>query len=78
MDITEFIIKFAEQFENTDPKVFTADTNFWELDEWSSLVALSIVSMIDEEYNVSIKSTDIKGIKTIGELYSIVNNKFED
>lgn len=75
MDIQNFIKNFSDQFEATDPSVFTPETNFWELEEWSSLIALSIVSMIDEEYNVAIKSADIKGIKTIGELYSVVCNK---
>ena len=48
---------------------------FKNLDEWSSLMALSIISMIDEEYDISIGGSDIRNAKTIEDLYRIVENK---
>ena len=51
MDINEFIEHFAEQFEETDAAEFKADTKFHDLDEWSSLMALNIIAMVDEEYD---------------------------
>lgn len=39
MDLKEFIEHFAEQFEDTEVSVFQPDTNFKELEEWSSLMA---------------------------------------
>lgn len=75
MNLNEFIENVADQFENTDRSVFTADTNLWELEEFTSLIALSIISMIDEEYDVAIKGSDVKGIKTLGELFEIVKSK---
>lgn len=75
MDINSFLSKIAEQFVNTDSSIITPDTNFWELDEWSSIVALSVVAMIDEEYNVTLNAKDVKGAKTIGELFVIVQEK---
>lgn len=77
MNLNEFIENIADQFENTDRSIFTADTNFWELEEWTSLIALSIISMIDEEYDVAIKGSDVKGIKTLGELFEIVKSKMQ-
>ena len=41
MNLQEFISKFASQFEDEDPSVFTADTDYHELDSWSSLTGLS-------------------------------------
>ena len=35
MNLQEFISKFASQFEDEDPSVFTADTDYHELDSWS-------------------------------------------
>lgn len=75
MELQEFIENVADQFENTDRSEFTADTEFVELDEWSSLIALSIASMIDEEYDVIIKAADLKGVKTIADLYEVVKSK---
>ena len=43
MEIKEFIQNFASQFDDTDVSEFTANTEFRELDEWSSLTALSVI-----------------------------------
>lgn len=77
MEFQEFISNVADQFEDTDRSVFTADTKFMELDEWTSLIALSIISMIDEEYDVAIKGSDVKGISTLGELFELVKSKMD-
>lgn len=75
MDIKEFVAHFAEQFEDTDVSVFTPETKFRELDEWSSLLALSIIAMVDEEYEVTLKGVEMKAANTIAELYEIVKAK---
>lgn len=72
MNINEFIEHFAEQFEETDASEFKAETNFHDLDEWSSLTALSIIAMVDEEYDVTLKGNDIQNSQTIEELYNLV------
>lgn len=74
MEINEFIENFADQFEDTDASVFTPETKFRELEEWSSLSALSILAMIDEEYDVQIKADEMRKTNTIQELFDIVNN----
>ena len=51
MKIEEFVEKFAAEFDDTPAESFTADTNYKDLEEWGSLTALSIISMIDEEYD---------------------------
>lgn len=75
MNIKEFIDHFSEQFDNTTADMFKPETLFKELDEWTSLTALSIISMIDEEYDVSIGGADIRNANTIKELYKIVESK---
>ena len=72
MEIKDFIEKFAEQFEDTEVSIFKEDTEFKTLDEWTSLMALSIIAMIDEEYDVRIKGNDIKSSVTIKDLFEIV------
>jgi acyl carrier protein len=75
MEIKDFIQNFAEQFEETDASVFTAETKFKELDEWSSLIALSVIAMADEEYDVTLKGEDIRNSSTIQDLFDIVNSR---
>lgn len=75
MDIKDFINHFAEQFDETDPSEITASTNFRDLEEWSSLIALSIIAMVDEEYDVTLKGDDIRNSNTVEDLYNIVANK---
>lgn len=75
MELNLFIQNFAAQFDDTDAGEFTADTNFKELEEWSSLTALSIIAMADEEYNAKIKGEDIRASQTINDLFEIVKSR---
>ncbi len=75
MELTKFIENFAGEFDHTDPSVFTADTVYHNLDEWSSLIAMCIVSMVEDEYDVELKGDDIRNAHTIGELFNTVMSK---
>ena len=75
MEIKEFIEHFAEQFDDTDISVFTPETAFHELEEYSSIIALSILAMIDEEYGVSLKGNDMMSAVTIEDLFNTVKSK---
>ena len=75
MDIKDFIEKFAEQFDDTPIENLSAEVRFKELDEWSSLIALSVIAMADEEYNVTLVATDIRNSETIEDLFNAVQSK---
>ena len=75
MELNEFVAHFAEQFEETDASVFTPATKYHELDEWSSLIGLSIISLVDEEYDVTLKGNDVKSSVTIEDLFNIVKER---
>ena len=75
MEIKDFIEKFAEQFDETDASEFKAETIFKELEEWSSLIALSIIAMVDEEFDVTLKGDDVRNSKTIEDLYNLVTSR---
>lgn len=77
MEIKEFIENFANQFDDTDPAEITATTAFHDLDEWSSLTALSIIAMVDEEYDVTLKGDDIRNAVTVEDLFKTVKSKAE-
>jgi len=75
MEIKNFVENFAAQFEMTDASELTANTKFKDLGEWSSLMALSIIAMVDEEYNVAIKGKDIRESETIEDLFNVVKER---
>lgn len=75
MDINNFISKFSEQFEDINAADFSAETKFKTLDEWSSFIALSIIAMVDEEYQKEVTGEDIRNSETIQNLFDIVTNK---
>ena len=75
MELQEFIKKFAELFEDTDPNEIQADTNFRELYEWSSLTALSVMAMVADEYEIRLKGEDIRTAGTVHAMYQILKNK---
>ncbi len=75
MNLQDFVEKFAEQFDETDANEIQANTVFKDLDEWSSLIALSVIAMVDEEYEVALKGDDIRNASTIEDLYNVVKAK---
>ena len=75
MEIKDFIQYFADQFDETDINEFTPETVFHDLEEYSSLVALSIIAMINEEYDVTLKGNDMSAAVTIEDLFNIVKSK---
>ncbi len=77
MDIREFIQNFADQFDDTPVSEFNKDTVFHDLDEYSSLIALSIISMVDDEYGVTLSGNEMKAAVTIEDLFNTVNSKIK-
>ncbi len=75
MEIKEFIEHFAEQFDDTDLSEFKPETIFHELDEYSSLIALSIIAMADEEYGVTLNANEMSSAITIEDLFNTVKSK---
>lgn len=75
MELQDFISNFADQFDDIDASTLKSDTVFKKLDDWNSLVALSVIAMIDEEYDVTLKGNDITSSDTIEDLFNTVKSK---
>lgn len=75
MTLDEFVQIFAEQFDDTSADSFTPETNYRELEEWGSLVALAVIAMIDDEFEKRATGADLKSCKTIRELYELIQSK---
>lgn len=75
MELNKFVENFAAQFDETDPSEISASTSFRELEEWSSLIGLSVIAMIDEEYDVTLRGEDMRKANTVEQLFEIVKSK---
>ena len=73
--LDEFVALFAEQFDDTDPSEITATTVFHDLDEYSSLIGLSLIAMVDEDFDVALKGDDVNNSVTVEDLYNRVISK---
>lgn len=75
MEINEFIEHFAEQFDDIDQNEFTPETVFHNLEDYTSLIALSVIAMVDEEYGVTLNANDMSSAVTIEDLFNIVKSR---
>lgn len=75
MELNEFIEKFAEIFDDTDASTLTPETKFRDLDEWSSLSALGLLALADEEYGVELVANDVRGAETIADIFEVIKAK---
>ena len=75
MTIQEFIALFAEQFDETPIEEFAPDTEYRNFDEWNSLTALSVISMVDDELNKTITGADLRACTTIEDLFKLIESK---
>ena len=75
MTLDEFVKAFAAEFDETPEDQFKADTEFKTLEEWGSLTALSIISMVNEQMDKTITGADIRASKTIEDLFNLANSK---
>ena len=75
MDIKSFIENFIEAIELEDVSEITEKTVFKELEDWYSLSALATISMVDDEYGVTITNKDLRAVDTPEELFNLVASK---
>ena len=75
MKLEEFFELFCEELDDTDLSVVTTLTDFKNIDVWDSLTALSIISMVDEEFEILLTGNDMLNSTSIEDLYKLVGSK---
>ena len=74
MEKEQFIEKFAEALE-MDMSELTPETEFRKLSRWDSLAYLSLIAMLDEEFDIQIEQSQFKSMLTIEDVYNACCNK---
>ena len=75
MELNEFVANFAEQFDDTDASEITAACAFHDLDEWSSLVGMSVMALAKTEYGKSITGAELKACVTVEDVFNLISSK---
>ena len=75
MELKEFVANFADQFDDTDASEIQASTAFRELDEWSSLIGMSVIALAKTEYGKAITGAELKTCITVEDVFNLINSK---
>jgi|LSQX01.1.fsa_nt_gb acyl carrier protein len=75
MEINEFVKHFADQFDDTDASEINTQTKFHDLDEWSSLLALSVLNMTEKKYGVNLSFDELKNSVLIQDVFNLIQSK---
>jgi acyl carrier protein len=71
----KFLAEFKEALEMDESTELTMHALFREIDEWDSLARLSLIALLDDEYEVVMESSDLEGLVTIQDLFNWVSAK---
>lgn len=71
MNVQNFIEKFAEAID-VEATELTAETEFRTLEEWDSVAYISVIAMMDEEYDIQIEMPIFKTLKTLGAIVDYI------
>lgn len=74
MDTQTFLEQMKEILDIEDRELSMED-EFKGFDEWSSLASLSLIAMVDEEYEVTLSGDDIRNAVTVQDLFNLIKSK---
>ena len=75
MEIKKFLEDFADQFDDTDASEIQVDTKFHDLEEWGSLIGMSVIAMAKTEYGKTITGKEIRECETVEDLFNLIASK---
>ncbi len=75
MTLEEFTRALELEFEEIQPGTISPETNYREIEGWSSMHALIVIAFIDNHYDIILSASDLKQTNTIKDLYLIVQQK---
>jgi acyl carrier protein len=71
----EFLDQFYFIFDDLQGNSLTYNTIYKDLDEWDSLIVLSVIAHFDQKFGIIISPQSLFDNDTLDELYNSLNNK---
>jgi len=75
MNLSEFIENFKEILDEPEEINLLPETSFKDIDEWDSLTNLSLMAMVDSDYNIKLNADEINESKTLLDLFALIKSK---
>lgn len=75
VELNSFVERFSKEFVEVGEDDIKPDTVFRNLEEWSSMQALIIIAMIDEEYGVTLTAEDMKEADTVKDIFNKIQSR---
>ncbi|MDI3318636.1 acyl carrier protein [Pinibacter soli] len=75
MELQKFVQDFEAEFEEVTAGSIKPETELESIDEWGSLQALVIISMLDSKYNVNVSGAELYGAKTVNDIFKLIQAK---
>ena len=75
MELKDFVKEFAFQFDDTDPEEIQAETMFHDIEEWSSLIGMSVIALAKTQYGKTITGKEIRECETVEDLFKLIASK---
>ena len=72
MSIAEFTSKIEGVFEDEQPGSLTPETNFRNLESWSSMYALIIVALFETDFKTTVTGDQLRQCNTVQDLYALL------
>ena len=70
----QFLKNLKDVFEIEDREL-AMDDKFREYPDWDSLAYLSVIAMLDEEYDCQIEEAEFKILITVSDLFNVISKK---
>lgn len=75
LEISKFVQNFELLLDEVESGSITPETRFRDLEEWSSLIALVVIAMVDEEYDIKLTGDNIRTSVTVKDLFDKISVK---
>ncbi len=70
----EFIRAFAD-IVSGDAKALTLETPLESIEGYDSLAKISVIALVDEQFNVTLSPSKLRTLKTVGDVFGLGNGK---
>lgn len=73
--VEEFAGLVEEEFELKTKGTLLPDTDYRDLEEWSSMYALLLIALVDRDFEVTITGDDLRSSNTIRDIYTLIQER---
>jgi len=71
-DLTPQITEMIASLTDLDPASLTAQSRFEDIEEWSSLTALSLMVNLEQDLPIKLDLRRFMSVRTVGELTALI------